>query len=212
MDAARGPVGTDIRSLSRQTLSRGMVQVSLDLKTIDDALRMAAVAVAAGADWLEIGTPLALSQGTAAVRELRAAFPGHPLVADLKIMDGGYGEAALYAAAGADAVVVMGRAHDATIERVCDAARDLGLLVMGDDLGAEDPVAPPVWGEQVAAQLPVARQIVVPATGHVVTARGCVPLLIGQFLKTAQLGALDARCLDGLQRPPFVTTSAGDAR
>lgn len=134
-------MSTDIRSLSRKTLTRGLVQVSLDLKTIDDALTMAAVAVAAGADWLEIGTPLALSQGTAAVKELRNAFPGHPLVADLKIMDGGYGEAALYADAGADAVVVMGRAHDATIERVCDAARDMGLLVMGDDLGAEDPVA-----------------------------------------------------------------------
>jgi 3-hexulose-6-phosphate synthase/6-phospho-3-hexuloisomerase len=122
-------------------MTRGTVQVSLDLKTVDDALRMAAIAVAAGADWLEVGTPLAMSQGTTAVRELRNAFPGHPLVADLKIMDGGYGEAALYADAGADAVVVMSRAHDATIERVGDAARDLGLLVMGDDLGAEDPVA-----------------------------------------------------------------------
>ena len=134
-------MSTNIRNLSRKTLSRGLVQVSLDLKTIDDALTMASVAVAAGADWLEIGTPLALSQGTAAVKELRNAFPGHPLVADLKIMDGGYGEAALYADAGANAVVVMSRAHDATIERVGDAARDMGLLVMGDDLGAEDPVA-----------------------------------------------------------------------
>ncbi|HXT92262.1 MAG TPA: orotidine 5'-phosphate decarboxylase / HUMPS family protein [Trebonia sp.] len=130
----------EISTLSRKNLTRGLVQVSLDLKTIDDALAMAAVAVAAGADWLEIGTPLALSQGTAAVKELRNAFPGHPLVADLKIMDGGYGEAALYADAGANAVVVMGRAHDATIERVCAAARDMGLLVMGDDLGAADPV------------------------------------------------------------------------
>ena len=141
MDRTGSPVSTSIRHLTRKTLSTGMVQVSLDLKTVDDALQMASVAVAAGADWLEIGTPLALSQGTAAVKELRNAFPAHPLVADLKIMDGGYGEAALYADAGADAVVVMSRAHDATIERVCDAARDLGLLVMGDDLGADDPVA-----------------------------------------------------------------------
>lgn len=134
-------MSTDIRHLSRETLTRGLVQVSLDLKTVDDALRMASIAVAAGADWLEIGTPLALSQGTTAVRELRNAFPGHPLVADLKIMDGGYGEAALYAEAGADAVVVMSRAFDATISAACAAARDLGLLVMGDDLGAEDTVA-----------------------------------------------------------------------
>jgi len=141
MESTGSRVGTNIRQLTRETLTRGMVQVSLDLKTIDDALRMASVAVAAGVDWLEIGTPLALSQGASAVRELRSAFPGHPLVADLKIMDGGYGEAALYASAGADAVVVMGRAHDATIERVCAAARDMGLLVMGDDMGAEDSVS-----------------------------------------------------------------------
>ncbi len=109
MDTTGSRVRTSIRHLTRKTLSTGVVQVSLDLKTVDDALKMASVAVAAGADWLEIGTPLALSQGTAAVKELRNAFPAHPLVADLKIMDGGYGEAALYANAGADAVVVMSR-------------------------------------------------------------------------------------------------------
>jgi 3-keto-L-gulonate-6-phosphate decarboxylase len=141
MDRTGNAVSTQVRGLSRETLTRGIVQVSLDLKTMDDALRMASIAVQAGADWLEIGTPLALSQGTVAVKEMRSAFPRHPLIADLKIMDGGYGEASLYAEAGADAVVVMSRAFSATIERVCDAGRDLGLLVMGDDLGSEDPVA-----------------------------------------------------------------------
>jgi len=47
----------------------------------------------------------------------------------------------MYADAGADAVVVMGRAHDATIERVCEAAAAYDLLVMGDDMGADDRVA-----------------------------------------------------------------------
>ncbi|MDP9027711.1 MAG: orotidine 5'-phosphate decarboxylase, partial [Actinomycetota bacterium] len=117
---------------------RPLVQVSLDLTTISDALRMATIALEAGADWLEIGTPLLLSQGTEAVRALRREFPNSPLIADIKIMDGGYGEAKMYGDAGADAVVVMGRAHDATVERVCDAAADLGLLVMGDDMGAAD--------------------------------------------------------------------------
>jgi hypothetical protein len=39
-----------------------------------------------------------------------------------------------------------------------------------------------------------------------------VPLLIGEFLKTAQPRVLDAHCLQGLHRPPFITTSAEDAR
>jgi 3-hexulose-6-phosphate synthase len=130
-----------IRGLKRSDLTHGIVQVSLDLKNLDDALRMAAIAVEAGADWLEIGTPLAMAEGTRAVKVLRREYPEHPLIADLKIMDGGYGEAALYAEAGADAVVVMGRAHDATIQRVCEAGEDFGILVMGDDIAAPDRVA-----------------------------------------------------------------------
>ena len=130
-----------IRGLRREDLRHGIVQVSLDLKSLEDALRMAAIAVGAGADWLEIGTPLVLAEGARAVRALRREYPDHPLVADLKVMDGGYGEAAMYAEAGADAVVVMGRAHDATVRRVCRAAEDHGVLVMGDDLAAPDRVA-----------------------------------------------------------------------
>jgi 3-hexulose-6-phosphate synthase len=130
-----------IRGLKRADLTHGIVQVSLDLKTIDDALRMAAIAMEAGADWLEIGTPLALAEGVRAVERLRKEYPDTPLIADLKIMDGGYGESSLYAEAGADGVVVMARAHDATIERVCAAASDLGFLVMGDDIAAPDRVA-----------------------------------------------------------------------
>jgi len=134
-------MGHRIRGLRRDDLTHGIVQVSLDLKTLDDALRMAAIAMEAGADWLEIGTPLAMAEGAHAVRRLRQEYPDVPLIADLKIMDGGYGEARMYAEAGADAVVVMSRAHDATIQRVCEAGADYDVLVMGDDLGAPDRVA-----------------------------------------------------------------------
>lgn len=131
----------DIHNLKRADLVHGIVQVSLDLKTMDDALRMAKIAIDAGADWLEIGTPLVLAEGAHAVRRLRREYPDVPLVADVKIMDGGYGETRLFAEAGADAIVVMGRAHDATVERVRLAGEEFGLLVMGDDMGAPDHVA-----------------------------------------------------------------------
>jgi pimeloyl-ACP methyl ester carboxylesterase len=71
--------------------------------------------------------------------------------------------------------------------------------------GSEDPVTPPVLGEQAAATLANARHLVVPAAGHVVSARGCVPELMEEFLKTLNAAALDATCLDSLQRPPFFT-------
>src|SRR5215203_450631 len=118
-----------------------IVQISLDLTDIDEALETAAMAMRAGVDWLEAGTPLILAEGLHGVRALRQAFPEVPIVADLKTMDGGYLEAEMMAKAGATHVVVMARAHPATIKEVVRAGRDYGIAVMGDDLGAEDKPA-----------------------------------------------------------------------
>lgn len=118
-----------------------MVQVSLDLTTIEEALETARIAVRAGVDWLEAGTPLILAEGLHGVRALRREFPHHPIVADLKTMDGGYLEAEMMAGAGATHVVVMAQAHPATIKQVVQAGRDFQIKVMGDDLGAEDKPA-----------------------------------------------------------------------
>ena len=68
-------------------------------------------------------------------------------MADLKTMDGGYLEAEMMAKAGANLVVVMGRAHEATIRRVVDAGREFGIKVMGDNLAADDRVACARWME-----------------------------------------------------------------
>jgi 3-hexulose-6-phosphate synthase/6-phospho-3-hexuloisomerase len=118
-----------------------IVQISLDLTDIDEALATARIAVEAGVDWLEAGTPLILAEGLNAVRALRAEFPEHPIVADLKTMDGGYLEAQMMAGAGATHVVVMARAHEETIKCVVKAGRDHGVKVMGDNLGCEDKAA-----------------------------------------------------------------------
>jgi 3-hexulose-6-phosphate synthase len=97
--------------------------------------------VRAGVDWLEAGTPLILAEGLRAVEALHARFPDHPVVADLKTMDGGYLEAEMMAKAGASFVVVMGVAHPATIRAVVRAAREYGIRVMGDIMAAPDKVA-----------------------------------------------------------------------
>jgi 3-hexulose-6-phosphate synthase len=118
-----------------------VVQISLDLTTIEEALDHARKAVRAGVDWLEAGTPLILAEGLRAVRGLRQEFPHHPIVADLKTMDGGYLEAEMMAKAGATHVVVMARAHPSTIKVVVKAGKDYGVQVMGDDLGCADKPA-----------------------------------------------------------------------
>jgi 3-hexulose-6-phosphate synthase len=130
-----------------------VVQISLDLTSLEEAIAMAEIAVAAGVDWLEAGTPLLLGEGVRAVEGLRARFPDHPIVADLKIMDGGYLEAEMMARAGANFVVVMGRSHEATVRRTIDAAREYGMQVMGDNLGSEDRVANAKWLESLGVDI-----------------------------------------------------------
>ncbi len=118
-----------------------IVQISLDVVEIPEALETAAMALRAGVDWLEAGTPLIIAEGMNGVRALRQAFPGVPIVADLKTMDGGWLEAELMAKAGATHVVVMERAHEETIKVVVKAGRDFGIGIMGDNLAADDRVA-----------------------------------------------------------------------
>lgn len=127
-------------TLSR-TPMRPIVQLSLDLTSIPEALDLAEKALRAGVDWLEAGTPLIIAEGMHGVRALRAAFPDTPIVADLKTMDGGYLEAEIMAEAGATHVVVMGQAHTETIELVVRAGQRLGIEVMGDNMNMPDPVA-----------------------------------------------------------------------
>ena len=144
-----------MQSLDLNQLTSPIVQLSLDLTSIDEALETAAIGVEAGVDWLEAGTPLLLAEGLRAVEKLRARFPDHPIVADLKTMDGGYLEAEMMAKAGANFVVVMGRAHEATIRRVVDAGRAFGVRVMGDNLGADDRIANAVWMEGLGVDVVV---------------------------------------------------------
>lgn len=118
-----------------------IVQISLDLTTIPEALETSEMALRAGVDWLEAGTPLIIAEGMNGVRELRQAFPDTPIVADLKTMDGGWLEAEMMAKAGATHVVVMGQAHIETVELVARAGKDFGIGVMGDNMAMPDPVA-----------------------------------------------------------------------
>src|ERR1700685_3030658 len=103
------------------------VQISLDLTSIQEALETAEMAIRAGVDCVEAGTPLILAEGAHCVRELRARFPQVPIVADLKIMDGAYLEAEIMAKAGATMVVVMGQAHQESIELAVKAGHDFGV-------------------------------------------------------------------------------------
>ncbi len=115
-----------------------ILHVALDFMHAKRALQAAKEAVAGGADWIEAGTPLIKSEGMDVVRELKKAFPGHTIVADLKTMDTGALEVEIAAKAGADVITIMGVTDDATIAEAVKAARRYGSKIMIDLMRVED--------------------------------------------------------------------------
>jgi 3-hexulose-6-phosphate synthase / 6-phospho-3-hexuloisomerase len=122
-------------------LERPVLQVALDFENLSRALPAATEAVEGGADWIEAGTPLIKSEGLDAVRALKQAFPGHRVVADMKVMDTGAFEVEIAAKAGADLVTVLGTAHDDTIADAVRGGHQYGAEVIVDLLNVADPVA-----------------------------------------------------------------------
>jgi 3-hexulose-6-phosphate synthase/6-phospho-3-hexuloisomerase len=115
-----------------------IVQVSLDVTSIQEALYIARRAVRAGVDWLEAGTPLILAEGLRSVEALKKEFPDKVIVADIKNMDAGGLEGVMAIKAGADVFVVMAAAHDATIKEAVKVARKYRVKVMADLLAIKD--------------------------------------------------------------------------
>lgn len=123
-----------------QKTSYPIVQVSLDVETVEKALIVAERSIAAGVDWIEAGTPLILSEGFRSVAKLRERFPDRVIVSDQKCMDGGGLETEQAAKAGADVVVVMAAAHDATVEEAVKYGREYDVAIMADLLAVKDKV------------------------------------------------------------------------
>ncbi len=117
------------------------LQVALDLLELDRAVEIAGEAVRGGADWIEVGTPLIKSEGMQAVRTLRERFPGHEIVADMKIADTGAIEVEMAAKSGAGIVCILADADDTVIAEAVRSARKYGVRLMADLINAGDPVS-----------------------------------------------------------------------
>jgi len=117
-----------------------VLQVALDFLNLDRAMKLAREAVAGGADWLEAGTPLIKSEGLDAVRKLRAEFPEHTIVADLKTMDAGRLEVEAAAKAGANVALVLGAASDGTVRECVEAGRHYDCRIGVDLIRVPHPV------------------------------------------------------------------------
>ncbi|HHV24472.1 MAG: bifunctional hexulose-6-phosphate synthase/ribonuclease regulator [Methanosarcina sp.] len=116
-----------------------IIQVALDLLELDRSVEIAKEAIAGGADWIEIGTPLIKSEGMDAIRTMRKAFPDRTILADMKTVDTGAMEVEMAAKAGSDIVIVLGSADDSTLLDALRSAHKYGVRLMADLISAPDP-------------------------------------------------------------------------
>jgi 3-keto-L-gulonate-6-phosphate decarboxylase len=99
-------------------------QISVDVGTLDLGLTVASAALAGGVDIVEMGTPLLKTQGVAnVVPAFRKRFPDALLLADMKTMDGGAGEARSVYAGGGNIFNFLALAGVDTTKSIC-AVRD----------------------------------------------------------------------------------------
>lgn len=70
--------------------------------------------------------------------------------------------------------------------------------------GHHDPVTPEFWAQQVAANLPNARLLTASGGNHSITAEGCVPQVLAQFIERASMEAVNDECVRYIKPLPLV--------
>jgi len=110
-----------VRRLFRE---RFTFQISVDTPHVPQGLAVAEAALKAGVTILELGTPLLKYEGVRNVVPIfRHRFPTALLLADMKTMDGGDGEANAVYSGGGNVIDFLALAGEATAKAVC-AVRD----------------------------------------------------------------------------------------
>src|SRR6266850_7566738 len=115
-----------------------IIQIALDYATIEEAIAMAEIGIKAGVDWLEVGTPLIVSQGVNTIGQLKRAFPNFPVLADYKTMDSGGKNVMLTHQQGGQVMTVCGNAPDETVQAAVKASKESGVWVVVDLIGVKN--------------------------------------------------------------------------
>ena len=83
---------------------------------------------------------------------------------------------------------------------------DVPVLILS---GETDPITPPANGERAASMFQNSKHIIVPAHGHGVVGRGCVPFLVNDFLDDTNLDTLKTDCIKREHALPFFINTSG---
>jgi 3-hexulose-6-phosphate synthase/6-phospho-3-hexuloisomerase len=118
-----------------------VIQIALDYATIEEAIAMAKIGIEAGVDWLEIGTPLIVSEGVAPIGKMVRAFPDFPVLADYNTMDSGWKNVERTAVLGGHIMTVCANSPDETVQSAIAESKKSGIWVVADTIGVKDQPA-----------------------------------------------------------------------
>lgn len=110
------------------------LQAAIDLTSIDAAIELMEK-IHPYVDIIEIGSFLGLIEGFSALTKMKQAFPNKQVLADAKIVDGGYDIGAAAYDAGADIVTTIGMTNNETCAGLVRAAHERGKWAMADTIG-----------------------------------------------------------------------------
>jgi len=113
-------------------LGKAWVQAAIDMLDKDKGRALAETAAKAGADWIEVGTPLLYYESIRIIQDIVASAEGRPVVVDYKAQDGVYKYFAKAAEYGAKYAVVLGVCNDGSIKEAVRAGKECGIKVMAD--------------------------------------------------------------------------------
>lgn len=110
------------------------LQAAIDLPSIEEALKLMEK-IHPYVDIIEIGTFLGLIEGYSAVEKMKKTYPDKLVLADNKIVDGGYDIASYAYDKGADIVTTIGLTNNETCSGLVRAAHERGKFAMVDVIG-----------------------------------------------------------------------------
>ncbi|MFB9276051.1 orotidine 5'-phosphate decarboxylase / HUMPS family protein [Cohnella cellulosilytica] len=108
------------------------VQVAVDTLNVDKAREYTAIALQAGADWIEAGTPLIYYEGVPVIGRMVEFSGDVPVVADFKAQDGVYKYFAEAARLGAKVATVLAQMNDGSVKEAVRAGKEHGIQVCAD--------------------------------------------------------------------------------
>ncbi len=129
-----------IEALNGGTRPAPMVQLCVDVRTLEKAIAVGEMGLRAGVDWLELGTPLISWVGINALAGFAEAFPDTVKFLDGKVMDASAPYVKAAGDLGIGLVCLCASASDATFRAALSAGKEAGVKVVGDLYAVADPI------------------------------------------------------------------------